>query len=215
MTREHRSFRSAETRSTGHDDAAARQGVGKRTLVETLDLASVGGPTTVQRSAAGASIGDPGAVKAAAARGTSGPAGTLPHVDRIQQLFGRHDVSQVRAYVGGSAAEGAGAMGAQAFATGDQVAFAGSPDLHTAAHEAAHVVQQRGGVQLKGGVGQQGDPYEQHADAVADMIVQGKSAEGLLDAYAAQQRPHRQRSNRLGRSTAKDREWHRTSDGLG
>jgi hypothetical protein len=75
-------------------------------------------------------------------------------------------------------------MGAEAFATGNHVAFAGTPSLHTAAHEAAHVVQQRGGVQLKGGVGQVGDQYERHADAVADLVVRGESAEGLLGAYA-------------------------------
>ena len=41
-------------------------------------------------------------------------------------------------------------------------------------------MQQRAGVQLKGGVGQVGDQYEQHADAVANLVVQGKSAEALL-----------------------------------
>jgi hypothetical protein len=46
------------------------------------------------------------------------------------------------------------------------------------------VVQQRGGVQLKGGVGEVGDAYEQHADAVADAVMQGKSAEGLLDQHS-------------------------------
>ena len=34
-----------------------------------------------------------------------------------------------------------------------------------------------------GGVGEEGDPYEQHADAVADAVVQGRSAEGLLDQF--------------------------------
>jgi hypothetical protein len=75
-------------------------------------------------------------------------------------------------------------MGAQGYATGSHVAFRGSPDLHTAAHEAAHTVQQRGGVQLAGGVGRAGDRYEQHADAVADAVVAGRSAEGLLDQMA-------------------------------
>lgn len=75
-------------------------------------------------------------------------------------------------------------MGADAFATGKRVAFAGPPDLHTAAHDAAHVVQQRAGVQLKGGVGEAGDPHEQHADAVADRVVAGESAEELLEDYA-------------------------------
>mgnify|MGYP002064701929 CR=1 FL=1 len=32
-------------------------------------------------------------------------------------------------------------MGAKAYATGNHVAFQQQPDLHTAAHEAAHVVQ--------------------------------------------------------------------------
>ena len=45
-------------------------------------------------------------------------------------------------------------------------------------------MQQRAGVSLKGGVGQVGDRYEQHADQVADLVVQGKSAAGLLDQMA-------------------------------
>jgi hypothetical protein len=61
------------------------------------------------------------------------------------------------------------------------VAFGSAPDVHTAAHEAAHVVQQRGGVQLKAGIDQPGDSYERHADAVADAVVAGRSAAPLLD----------------------------------
>lgn len=76
-------------------------------------------------------------------------------------------------------------FGAEAYTAGDRVAFRGSPDLHTAAHEAAHVVQQRGGIAAKGGLGQPGDPYEQHADRVADMVVAGRSAEGELSRMAA------------------------------
>ena len=79
-------------------------------------------------------------------------------------------------------------MGASAFATGSTVGFAQSPDLHTAAHEAAHVVQQRGGVQLKDGVGRAGDTYERHADAVADRVVRGDSAEALLTQVAGSER---------------------------
>lgn len=120
----------------------------------------------------------------AAEQGTSGSAGSLPYLDQIQSSFGRHDVSGVRAYTDSSAAAGASAMGAEAYAVGDQVAFGGAPTLHTSAHEAAHVVQQRAGVSLKGGVGQAGDPYERHADAVADKVVRGESAESLLDEMA-------------------------------
>lgn len=117
-----------------------------------------------------------------AQQGVSGPGQSLPHADQIQASFGTHDVSHVKAHVGGEAAAAADDIGAQAYATGDQVAFARPPDLHTAAHEAAHVVQQRSGVSLKGGVGQTGDPYEQHADAVADRVVAGERAEDLLSA---------------------------------
>jgi LAS superfamily LD-carboxypeptidase LdcB len=120
----------------------------------------------------------------AAETGTSGSGGPLPHLDRIQRLFGKHDVSSVRAYTDGNAAAGAKAMGAEAFAVGDQVGFGTTPSLHTAAHEAAHVVQQRAGVALKDGVGQVGDSYERHADAVADKVVRGESAESLLDQMA-------------------------------
>jgi len=120
----------------------------------------------------------------AAARGVAGTPGALPHQERIQQLFGHHDVSGIGAHVGGAAAQATGAIGATAYATGNQVAFGAAPDLHTAAHEAAHVVQQRGGVQLAGGVGRSGDAYEQHADAVADAVVAGRPAQSLLDPFA-------------------------------
>jgi hypothetical protein len=119
-------------------------------------------------------------VHAAAAHGISGSGGAMPHGDAIQRSFGGYDLSNVQAHTDSAAAEGSQAMGADAYATGNHVAFNGAPDLHTAAHEAAHVVQQQAGVQLSGGVGAVGDPYENHADRVADAVVQGKSAEPIL-----------------------------------
>ena len=126
-----------------------------------------------------------GDVQRLAAAGVQGGGQALPHLDRIQASFGEHDVGGVRAHVGGESAHSASAIGAEAYATGSDVAFQANPDLHTAAHEAAHVVQQRAGVQLKGGVGEDGDTYEQHADAVADKVVQGESAQQLLAPFAA------------------------------
>ncbi len=127
---------------------------------------------------------DPDEVRAAADEGTSGAGGALPHVDRIQRSFGRHEVMHVKAHLDAPAAAAADKMGALAFAVGEHVAFGGAPDLHTAAHEAAHVVQQRAGVHLKSGVGEAGDAYERHADEVADRVVRGESAEALLDRHA-------------------------------
>ena len=106
----------------------------------------------------------------------------LPFLDTIQRSFGRHDVSHVQAHTGKGAARQALAMGAEAFAQGSEVTFLGRPSLHTAAHEAAHVVQQQAGVDVPGGVGREGDAYEQHADAVADRVTRGESSEALLHA---------------------------------
>jgi len=155
--------------------SANTPGPGKQTLTEQLPA--------VQRRADGAAAA-PADIHEAAQHGLQGSAQALPHLDAIQQSFGPHDVGGVRAFVGGPAADASQAMGAQAYATGDATAFASAPSLHTAAHEAAHVVQQRGGVQLSGGVGQEGDAYERHADEVADLVVQGKSAAGALDRMA-------------------------------
>jgi len=133
--------------------------------------------------ARGGLLDDPVDAQGVASRGIAGQGGQLPHAAQIQQSFGHHDVSGIRAHVGGDAARAANTLGASAYATQGQVAFANSPDLHTAAHEAAHVFQQQAGVQLKGGLGVEGDRHEQHADAVADAVVAGRSAAPLLDQY--------------------------------
>ena len=137
----------------------------------------------VQRRAAPGAVGQQAAGEVAA-EGVRGAGGPLPHLAQIQRSFGEHDVTGVGAHVGGAAADASSALGAQAYATGNDVAFHDAPDLHTAAHEAAHVVQQRGGVQMKGGMGQAGDVYEQNADAVADAVVRGESAAPLLGQFA-------------------------------
>jgi hypothetical protein len=139
---------------------------------------------TVQRAAEGDAGQGGGA--ALASYGLSGSSTSMPHLERIQAAFGpEHDLSGVRAHVGGVAAEAADGMGAVGYATGNHVAFAEAPDLHLAAHEAAHVVQQRAGVQLKGGVGEVGDVYEHHADQVADAVVRGESIGALLAPFSS------------------------------
>jgi Domain of unknown function (DUF4157) len=142
---------------------------------------SSGAAKAVQRASDGHVDADYATVHALSGLGIAGPGGPLPYLDTIQRSFGSHDVSGVVAHTDGAAAQAATAMGATAYATGNHVAFAGTPDLHTAAHEAAHVVQQRVGVHLKGGIGEAGDAYERHADAVADAVVRGESAENLLE----------------------------------
>jgi hypothetical protein len=147
---------------------------------------SISGSTkpVVQRratAAPGPSSSDP---VATARAGTSAGGGALPHLDLIQASFGHHDVSGVNAVVGGTATDASVELGANAYAVDSAIGFSSSPDLHLAAHEAAHVVQQRHGLAPSDGIDTPGDAYEQHADAVADAVLAGQSAEALLDDIA-------------------------------
>lgn len=110
-----------------------------------------------------------------------GAAAPLPHLAAIQRAFGdAHDMGSVRAHVGGPAAQASAAIDARAFTVDGAVAFAEPPDVRLAAHEATHVVQQRSGVRLARGIDQPGDPYERHADSVAERVAQGRSVAELL-----------------------------------
>jgi hypothetical protein len=147
--------------------------------------ATTDGPPVQRKSIDGAEaeMRDAAVATEVGSRGTSGAGSSLPHLGQIQASFGHHDVSGVQAHQDAAAAGAANELGATAYAFGNAVAFAAPPDLHTAAHEAAHVVQQRGGVQLADGVDRgANDPYEQQADEVADTVVAGRSAAHLLDA---------------------------------
>ena len=135
------------------------------------------------------SLGEIGSVQETARGGVAGGGGALPHLEAIQRSFGRHDVSGVSAHVGGAAADASSALGAQAYATGNNVAFASQPDLHTAAHEAAHTVQQGAGAVSFKGVDSPGDQHEVEADRVADAVVAGESAEPMLDAMVGDRSP--------------------------
>ncbi|MEA1934215.1 MAG: DUF4157 domain-containing protein [Thermodesulfobacteriota bacterium] len=120
-------------------------------------------------------------IRSVAKSGFKGNPGTYPFRQRIQAAFGSHDISNVKTFSDASAKKANTRLGALAYASREKVAFRGYPDLHTAAHEAAHIIQQRQGVRLKDGTGRKGDPYERHADAVADRVVQGKSVQSLLN----------------------------------
>ena len=105
-----------------------------------------------------------------------------PFREQIQQTFGEHhDISRLKAYTGTAAQAANAKLGSRAFHRSGQVAFAGQPTLKQAAHEAAHYAQNVSSEQLEGGIGEANDRYEQHADAVADQVVQGRSAASLLE----------------------------------
>src|SRR5687768_4113437 len=137
-----RSKKSGGSFASTTGNLAVQRSPGKRSLVESTYGA-------VQHKG-GDGAQDSEAVHTAADAGVSGGGGSLPFAEKIQSSFGSHDISGVRAHTGTAAAEANASLGAQAYAKGSDIAFAGTPDLHTAAHEAAHVVQQRAGVHLKG-----------------------------------------------------------------
>ncbi|WP_418766694.1 eCIS core domain-containing protein [Myxococcus xanthus] len=144
--------------------------------------AACGEKDAVQPQAAGGTVESrPAAIQREAHAGVKDASAPLPHFVQLQQAFGRHDLSDVTARVGGDAALASDRMGAHAFTMGNRIAFRGPPDLRLAAHEAAHAVQQRSGVQLHDGVGHPGDPYERQADEAADAVVRGETAEPILD----------------------------------
>lgn len=173
------------------------------------ELQAALGMPAVQRRAAREEAGDATAAHGAAQRGVSGPGAALPFAEQLQRSFGAHQLGDVRAHTGDAARQACDELGASAYATGSDIAFASTPDLRTAAHEAAHVVQQRAGVQLLGGVGQTGDVYEQHADRVAEQVVRGESAEVTLDELAGGggQRRAVQRNNAERDRTERAQDW--------
>ena len=162
-------------------NAAVRPDLFDASGPQTVPL-STSGPTAVQMKARGNPHADD--VHELATEGIAGSATSLPFLEQIQRSFGVHGVSGIQSHTGGPATAACEGIGASAYATGDHVAFREAPDLHTVAHEAAHVVQQRAGVQLMGRVGKAGDEYERNADQVADAVVAGESAECLLSRMA-------------------------------
>lgn len=154
-------------------ESGASSAVGKRTLAEQE-------PPTVYRSAKG----DRAKVSGGEAFGvaTSGPASDVPYRASMERSFGE-DFSNVRAHLGGNAAEvGLDALGARAAAQANSVAFeSSSPSQELVAHELTHVVQQRRGGALgpqgKSDVSMPGDAAEVEADAIASRVVAGERVE--------------------------------------
>lgn len=136
-----------------------------------------------------------GSSQQVAQAGMTGSGQKLPFADRIQASFGHHDVSKISAHLGPSAQHSSLALGAQAYSTKGNVVFGQTPSLHTAAHEAAHAIQQRQGLSLPSGLGSPSDRYEQQADEVARRVEQGQSCQDLLDQNQSQ---HHSQGQSLG-----------------
>ena len=75
--------------------------------------------------------GGPGGqdLKDTAAEGIAGSGSRIPFFDTIQASFGSYDVSGISAHTDGHAKQANQDMGSNAYAMGNDVAFAGSPSL--------------------------------------------------------------------------------------
>ena len=138
------------------------------------------GPGPGARDANGVAADADAAVERAAT--TSGQALPGAIQRRFEASLGA-DLSSVRIHTGPESAAAAGAVGARAYATGQDIHFAAGayqPDdpfgMHLLAHEVAHTVQQAGGPatrQHKLEVSAPSDRAEVEADRAADAMVAG------------------------------------------
>mgnify|MGYP000049771438 CR=1 FL=1 len=97
----------------------------------------------------------------------------LPHITTLEHAFPQHRLESIRIHPPDRLA----AVGARGMALGEQIA-AHPSDLHTVAHEVAHVLQQRANA---GG----SLDAEARADRAADRVVQGQVASHLVPAARA------------------------------
>jgi hypothetical protein len=155
--------------------------------------AALTGPTSwvasglLMRKGAGDVAAD---AEGAVARASSGAAHELPGELRgkFEASLGA-DLAGVRVHTGAESQHAADAVGARAYATGNDIHFgAGQYDPHShegqalIAHEVAHTVQQRGGSprrQHKLAVSSAGDAFEAEADRAASAMVSGAPTEIL------------------------------------
>ena len=103
----------------------------------------------------------------------------------MERLFD-HNFSRVRVHSDQEAARSANALGARAYALGNDIAFSANayapntPDgRHLLAHELAHTVQQRGASPASEAaiaVGSESSPLEAEAENVADAVAAGRPA---------------------------------------
>jgi hypothetical protein len=116
-----------------------------------------------------------------------GPGQPLPSptLNRIEPYLGA-DLSGVRIHADSAAGRAANSLQARAFTHGNDI-FLGkneSPsDIGLMAHEATHVIQQRGGAitrtQAQSSMGAPGDALEREADAVADKVTAEERVSGI------------------------------------
>ena len=169
--------------SIDHDDA----GVGRVSRSAQLDaptspIASGLLSRKAERDGNGVAAGAEHAVANASSSSGSALPDTL--MRKFEQSLGT-DLSSVRIHTGSASAEANNAVGAKAYAMGQDIHFGGgqydpssASGQHLIAHEVAHTVQQRGSSpvrQNKLAVSSPHDAAEHEADAAASAMVSGQA----------------------------------------
>lgn len=147
-------------------------------------------PRTLQLSAApgrpggAGERGGPGGALQAAAAGVRGAGGAVPYREEMEHSLGV-SLEGIRAHTESDARTAAARLGAYGYATGNHVVFGtAAPSRRLVAHEVTHVLQQRRGVHLDGGMGRPDDPYEREAERAGELVESGRSARHIGRAYA-------------------------------
>jgi len=159
----------------------ARKVARKASLSAMADSLSPGG------GAAGEQLSQQGQGTPAdvAAEGFSGSAQEIPHRAQMEESFGM-GFGHVRAYTDGPARQANEALGANAYAMNDSVAFSTpNPSPALVAHELTHVMQQTGAGPARkatgGGDGGIDVDGEGEAEAVEAAVSAGKPARSVWD----------------------------------
>jgi hypothetical protein len=132
------------------------------------------------------------------ARGEAGVAGSgaeVPHRAALEQAIGA-DFGGVRAHTGPEAQQACVALGAEAYALGDDIAFLDEqPAPEVVAHELAHTMQQGGAATVQPRA--EGGPAteaEAQADAVADHVAHGAPGPARVHVHGGGERAVRRRA---------------------
>jgi Domain of unknown function (DUF4157) len=179
--RQHGYDRADQTSSTTHDDEPVRHRHSSVMNAPTHPIAS----GLIARKADANGVAHDAEAAVANAASSSGSALPGPLMRKFEASLGT-DLSSVRVHTGSESATAASAVGARAYATGQDIHFgAGQYDpsstggQHLIAHEVAHTVQQRGSTatrQNKLEVSSPHDGFEHEADRAADAMITGAPA---------------------------------------
>lgn len=162
------------------------------TMAQGMDAGAMGSFGAQAQDAGAQAAGGEQSHGETADSGVAGEGTEIPYRAEMEESFGQ-DFGDVRVHTGPRANAAAKALGAHAYAVGNNIAFAapGAPKKSLLAHELTHVVQQRGGgaakPQAKENAGTIDKSGEGEAEAVESAVGGGKKAASALEGGVAKQ----------------------------